>query len=414
MKKKLCLLMLFFMLVTPVWASNPQDLSINIQSDGITRLDYLFLAEQTSLTTNISLLGETYENLFIVNEGGLPLEYVETSEGLTIYSLGSALVNLNYLTSELTGKTGVIWSLTINVPISSEILLPSGATIISLNTIPLEIDTVDERTVLIMPAGIIQVSWTLNIMDSMTLAEDAILEAENALHSSELIGVVVSEAEFLLVDAQHLYDQGLYLEAEEKASDTLQLVSTLTSKMTLADNKINTAESTINSAESSGRTIGLDAAESLLLEAKTAYVTGDYDTASSLADQALQAVLVAEKPDNNQFIIISALLVCFASAIYLYTRRKPVEKPQQDHLEFDLERLFDEHPELRIDDREVLRYLSENDGEAFAYDIRERFDLPRTSAWRMVRRLQRFEVVDERKIGGQSLISIKQEYRRNV
>ena len=65
-----------------------------------------------------------------------------------------------------------------------------------------------------------------------------------------------------------------------------------------------------------------------------------------------------------------------------------------------------------MDDREVLKYLAENDGEAFAFDIRDRFDIPRTSAWRMIQRLQRYEVVDERKIGGQSLISIKEQYRR--
>jgi len=78
----------------------------------------------------------------------------------------------------------------------------------------------------------------------------------------------------------------------------------------------------------------------------------------------------------------------------------------------DLESIFEEHPELRLDDREVLKYLAENDGEAFAYDIRERFDIPRTSAWRMIQRLQRYEVVDERKIGGQSLVQIKEKYRR--
>ncbi|TRO52643.1 hypothetical protein E2P71_07395 [Candidatus Bathyarchaeota archaeon] len=93
-------------------------------------------------------------------------------------------------------------------------------------------------------------------------------------------------------------------------------------------------------------------------------------------------------------------------------QRRPVEEYTPVEAEIDLERLYKEHPELRMDDREVLKYLAENDGEAFAYDIRERFDIPRTSAWRMIQRLQRFEVVDERKIGGQSLIRIKEEYRR--
>ena len=97
----------------------------------------------------------------------------------------------------------------------------------------------------------------------------------------------------------------------------------------------------------------------------------------------------------------------------MFRRRSTPERVPVE-VEIDLERLFKEHPELRMDDREVLKYLAENDGEAFAFDIRDRFDIPRTSAWRMIQRLQRYEVVDERKIGGQSLINIKEKYRRHL
>ena len=97
----------------------------------------------------------------------------------------------------------------------------------------------------------------------------------------------------------------------------------------------------------------------------------------------------------------------------MFRQRSALERVPVE-VEIDLERLFEEHPELRMDDREVLKYLAENDGEAFAFDIRDRFDIPRTSAWRMIQRLQRYEVVDERKIGGQSLVSIKEKYRRHL
>jgi uncharacterized membrane protein len=83
-----------------------------------------------------------------------------------------------------------------------------------------------------------------------------------------------------------------------------------------------------------------------------------------------------------------------------------------EEIEVELELLFEEHPELRIDDREALRFMAEHGGEAFAHEVRERFDIPRTSAWRMVQRLQRFEVIEERKVGGQSLLTIVERYRR--
>jgi len=65
-----------------------------------------------------------------------------------------------------------------------------------------------------------------------------------------------------------------------------------------------------------------------------------------------------------------------------------------------------------MDDREVIRYITESGGELFSNEIRERFDIPRTSAWRMLRRLQGLEILEERKVGGQSLVSIHSRYRR--
>ena len=48
--------------------------------------------------------------------------------------------------------------------------------------------------------------------------------------------------------------------------------------------------------------------------------------------------------------------------------------------------------------------------EAFAAEIRERFNVPRTSLWRMIRRLEREEVVEVQSIGGQSLVRINSRY----
>jgi len=398
--------------VQPVWATyTPQETTIDVQSDGVASISYLFPAEATSLQTNITLLGDNIENLFIVNEDGLPLEYIEGDE-ITVYSLGSTLVNLTYLTADLTSKAGIIWSLEVDSPISIEILLPTGATILNLNNIPLEIDTVDDRTQIIMPAGVIEVSYTVNIIDSETLAEDAINAAEEAIHTAQLIGVIVDEAESLLFNAENLYQQGSYLEAEEKASQAIETVNALVEAKQYADSKLAAVESAINAAREAGRTDGLAEAEAIYDSAVDALESGDYYQASVLADQALEAAIGAAKAPDYTILVASIVIVAVLIGAYLFTRKKPKSAPIPDRIEFDLERLFEEHPELRVDDREVLRYLAENDGEAFAYDIRERFDIPRTSAWRMVQRLQRFEVADERKVGGQSLINIKPKYRR--
>ena len=82
----------------------------------------------------------------------------------------------------------------------------------------------------------------------------------------------------------------------------------------------------------------------------------------------------------------------------------------QDGFSVDLKKIFDKHDTLRLEDREVIKFLAENKGEAFATEIRDRFDLPRSSAWRLIRRLVNNEIVDVVKIGNQSLIRIKERY----
>ena len=78
---------------------------------------------------------------------------------------------------------------------------------------------------------------------------------------------------------------------------------------------------------------------------------------------------------------------------------------------FDLERLFKDYTHLRMDDKEVIRYLADNGGESFAAEIRDRFEIPRTSLWRMIRRLEGEEVITVDNIGGQSLVKINSEYK---
>lgn len=414
-KLTLFLILLIASQITPTLAeTSPQELSITVQGDGITRLDYLFQAEITSLQTNISLLGEIYEDLFIVNEDGLPLEYIETMYGLTVYSLGSTLVNVTYLSTELTGKAGVIWSLNFVLPISAEIILPVGSTIINLNTIPLEIDTLDEKTVLVMPAGSVEIEYTVDILDSEALAHDAINQADEAIQEAETSGVIVEDAKSLLSEAILLFHQSKYLEAEELATQVIDLVEYISEKMALAEAKITAAEDAIEIAEDSGRTIGLDTAESLLQDAQLEFEAGDYEQALIYAEDALEAALNSEKSGNNTLMLVGGIVLGVAVGAFFMFRQRSNPERVPVTVEIDLERLFKEHPELRMDDREVLKYLAENDGEAFAFDIRDRFDIPRTSAWRMIQRLQRYEVVDERKIGGQSLVSIKEKYRRHL
>lgn len=49
-------------------------------------------------------------------------------------------------------------------------------------------------------------------------------------------------------------------------------------------------------------------------------------------------------------------------------------------------------------------------GVAYETEIIDKFNLPKTTVWRLVRRLERDGIVELRKTGGQNLIRIKEEF----
>jgi len=62
--------------------------------------------------------------------------------------------------------------------------------------------------------------------------------------------------------------------------------------------------------------------------------------------------------------------------------------------------------ELRPEDKEVLQYLAERGGKVLESELRQKLLLPRTSAWRQVRRLERMGYVHVTKEGMQNTIEL--------
>jgi uncharacterized membrane protein len=415
-KLRLLPLLMVLLLVPAVYAqdTSPTQLSFELYTDGVVRTDYCLEVDQTAAQVNITLFGESIEDLFIYDEEGLPLESLSIGDYYQVNTLGSSSIDVSYLTNDLTGKIGAIWSIDVETPISTEVTLPLSSTIINLNEIPLEIETIEDQTRLVMPAGSTIVSYTIYIQDSESIASEAIETAQTAIQDTKDSGIIVTPAEETLAEAVTAFDEEDYLTAQEKASETSLLTSEIAELEADAQSEIDDVQEAIQTAEDTGRTVGLDTATDLINEAITLHSSGDYEESVTKSQEALDAVLAAEAPQSggNSTIMLGAgiVVVLVAAGLSLTRRNPPKLSPEDD--EIDLELLFEEHPELRMDDREALRFMAEHGGEAFAHEVRDRIGIPRTSAWRMVQRLQRFEVIEEKKIGGQSLLSIVEQYRR--
>ena len=73
----------------------------------------------------------------------------------------------------------------------------------------------------------------------------------------------------------------------------------------------------------------------------------------------------------------------------------------------NIENILDSRPDMREDDKEIVRFISQNGGEVLESDLRKKFLQPRTTMWRAVKRLERQGLIEITKKDLQNLVKIK-------
>lgn len=393
---------------------SPNDLSFTVYDDGYVVVDYTVDVDPTMVRVNVSLFGSLYQNLLISDQDLLILDSTPTVGGLTIDTLGAISASLWYETTDLTGKAGQIWTFAVSTPITSTILLPEGSTIISLSDVPLEMGSLNGKVLLTMPLGDLEISYTVGVVGSKEHALAIINDAENTIEAIQATGVLTPDADDHLENAYSSYDAGLYPEAEQLAAQAKTSAEDTAADASATTLAIENAISAISDADEDERTEGLEAAQDKLAEAESSYALGDYTGALELAEEAQDLAESATGKGSGSNMLLYAGLVVVAGGIgaaYILMGRSK-KAPVLQAVSFDLDRLFGEHPNLRMDDKEVIRFLAQNRGETFAAEVRERFDIPRTSLWRMIRRLEGEGIIEVATIGGQSLVRLDSRYKQ--
>lgn len=393
----------------------PQELSFIVYTDGYVSVDYTLNVDPTKVSVNVSLFGTQYEDLLVEDQDGGGLDHSPIDGGITVDSLGSASIMIVYVTPDLTGKAGQIWTFTASTPIPSAVLLPEGSNIFDFDPFPIGMSSLNGHLLLTMPEGEIEVSYIVGVVGTREHALAVIKDAEEFIQAVKDEGVITDEADDLLEGAYSAFDSENYVEAEELAGQAKTLAQSVREAALSAIEAIASAEATIAAAEESGATVGLDEAKSLLQQAEEAHDGGDYSGAKDLAEQAYAKAASATVPSQRGIPTMwlvgggGLVLLVVIGALLMRGRGKP--RRLEARYTYDLDELFEEKPHLRMDDKEMIRFLAESGGEAFAAEVRDRFEIPRTSLWRMIRRLEGEEVVVVETIGGQSLVKIAQKYR---
>jgi len=104
-------------------------------------------------------------------------------------------------------------------------------------------------------------------------------------------------------------------------------------------------------------------------------------------------------PDQNQqyrqlipieYVFAGIAAACLAAIMFLYIRGRRAVRL------------------LRDEEAEVIRFIKERGGRALEAELRERFPhIPRTSMWRLIKRLEKQGVVRVRKVGLQNVVELK-------
>ena len=262
---------------------SPQSLVFVMYFDGYVFVDFGLDVNQTYPAVNVTLFGETFEDLLVVDEGELPVDFSQIDNTILVSSLGASRLRITYFSPDLTSKLGRIWTLETEVPINVTVELPSDASIVSLGAVPELIESQDGLVILVMPPGPLEVSYIIE-KQSFQQAPDVALWA----------------------------------------------------------------------------------------------------------------------------LVIVSLAVIGIIAYWWINKRKVGEKGKIRHVK--VEDIFREHRDLRQEEKEAIQFLGEKNGRAYEAELFERLDIPRTSTWRLIKRLEKMEIVDITKSRRQNIVTIKQQY----
>jgi uncharacterized membrane protein len=267
-----------------------ESLTLTAYLDGFVQVNYQLTLNQTYPTINVSLIGETREEILMVDEQNLPLDYTITNNEAVIYSLNATKITITYFTQDLTAKTGKYWTLTADAPTNATVTLPATVSIISINKVPELIENANGQIILVMPSGTIDVTYI----------------------------------------AEH--DLG----TQTQNPDATPLIITA--------------------------------------------------------------------------VLLSAAFPIIVSVIYLVKRKKTPLKPTENKNEVDTKKLLEKHKDLRQEEIQVISFLTEKHGTALEAELYEKLNLPRTTTWRLLKRLQTMGIIDITKARRQNTISIKKKY----
>ena len=277
-------------------------LDFSLFPDGSTHVTYSLESDPFLPDTEVSLYGDSFENLVAQDENGFLLTTQSESNILQVETLGSSNILINYDTYSLISKDGKIWSFEVDSPVEFNVIMPQNSVIVGMSTFPIDMGVESDRTKILLPSGMAEITYFL-----------AVAESSQVLPPVEETPVTQDD------DNTMVYAVGGAIAAV---------------------------------------IVGGAIAMKMRGKAKPTITTSSQSTMTAAKEESFDIGKAMEKPD------------------------------------------------LREDDKEIIKFIHENGGSALESDLRKKFLLPRTTMWRAVKRLERHGLIEITKKDQQNLIKL--------
>jgi len=343
--------------------------NLQIYRDGLVRVTQTLIVNETVPAVTLPLLNSSVNNFIVLDENQTVLDYEVDGINLTVFTLGTTSVSLQYDTNSLTKKDFDVWSLIVDTPYNLTVQLPEESTVVYLSETPTSIDTEDNKiTLSLFPS-----QWEISYIFSLTPPADFQISDLNVTPSEVEAGEEVTVSVKITNVGWQTGSYTLPLIINQTTEDT--------KTVTLEEGASNTTEFKVIKQTPGKYNIEIAG----LVDEFTVRAASSNGAPSDLIPvEYLAAVAVA----------VAAI---FVAAFFLVRKRGP-----------NVENIFKMHPYLNKEEKDVIRFLAENERKAFESQIREQFpDIPRTSLWRLVRRLEKLDIVRVKKIGLENQVELK-------
>lgn len=140
-------------------------LDLIIYPDGTTHVSSEISTDPFEPDFTVELFGPTIDNFVAEDENGFLLSANIEENIAVVETLGTSTISINYDIHDLVSKEGRIWSFEINSPIEYSLLMPNNIVIVGMSTYPLNLQTINEQSQLLLPSGPVEINYFFGVSE---------------------------------------------------------------------------------------------------------------------------------------------------------------------------------------------------------------------------------------------------------